>query len=75
LPGQYEIMVYYESGSVLISSKSLDSKDITEVSAPGHSKFTAKHMVLNHSERNVRIVFREQISVGSILDGSARKGF
>jgi hypothetical protein len=74
-PGQYEIMVYYESGAVLISSKSIDSMVISEVSAPGHSKFTAKHIRINLPERNTRMIFREQISVGSILDGSARMGF
>ncbi len=74
-PGQYEITAYYEDGVVLVSSKMIDSMDIIEVSAPNHSKFFAKKILLNLSERNVRIIFREQISVGSILDGSANRSF
>lgn len=74
-PGKYEITVSYEGCTVLISSKMIDSMDITGVSAPNHSKFSARKIVLNLSERNVRMIFREQISVGSILDGSARLGF
>jgi hypothetical protein len=74
-PEQYEITVYYEGHRVLISSKMTDSMDITAVSAPDHSKFSAKQIVLSLSERNVKIIFRDQISVGSILDGSARTRF
>lgn len=75
LPGQYEITLYYEGRTVLVSSKMIDFMDITAVSAPNHSKSSAKKIVLNTSERNVKIIFREQISVGSILDGSAQLGF
>lgn len=73
-PGQYEITACYEGRAVLISSKSIDSGDITEVSSPYNPKFTARKIALNVAERNVRLIFREQISVGSILDGSANKG-
>ena len=72
-PGQYEIIVHYEGCIVLIDSKSIDNSDITEVSAPNHSKFTARQIVLNLSDRSVRISCRDQISVGSILDGSANR--
>jgi len=72
-PGQYEITVHYEGCLAMIDSKSIDNTDITEVSTPNHSKNTASQIVLNLSDRKVRIIFRDQISVGSILDGSANR--
>ncbi len=72
-PGQYEIIVHYQDGTVLIDSKSINTIDITEVSAPNHSKFAARKIALNLSGRSIRICFREQVSIGSILDGSVHR--
>ena len=71
-PGRYEIIVHYEGGTVLIDSKSIDAINITEASVSNFSKFPGRQIALNLSERSIKIFFREQISVGSILDGSAR---
>jgi hypothetical protein len=75
IPGQYEMTVYYEGRTALISSNMVDAMDIIAVTSPNHSRFSAKQIVLSLPEQNVKIVFRDQISVGSILDGSARTRF